>query len=221
MPKTVNKKRDQYITALNYTWLNPLYDNLTRWTMREYTFKRRLVEQAHIRKDHRILDLGCGTATLTILIKGAHPEADVVGLDGDPRILKVARAKVASAGLNITLDYGMAYELPYPDNSFDRVFSSLLFHHLTQENKNRTAKETFRVLRHGGELHVADFGKPDNALMRFISLYMRRLEKTADNVKGLLPDMFQNAGFDQIEESARYMTVFGSLSLYKARKPGS
>ena len=96
----------------------------------------------------------------------------------------------------------------------------MVFHHLTQENKVRSVKEVFRVLRLGGELHVADLGKPQNALMYLISLIIRRLEEALDNVKGLLPEMFRNAGFNQVEETARYMTIFGTIALYRARKLG-
>lgn len=207
----------KYIPALNSGWLTPLYDPVML-LMRESTFKRALVGQANIKNGYRVLDLGCGTATLTILIKKAYPGAEVTGLDGDPKILEKARTKVAKAGLGISLDTGMSFELPYPDRSFDRVVSSLVFHHLTMENKARTFKEIFRVLRSGGELHVADFGKPHNALMYLISLVFRHLEEAGDNIRGLLPGMFRKAGFDLVEETARYSTVFGTLSLYRARK---
>ena len=208
-----------YIPALKYGWLTSLYDPLQRWVVRESTFKQHLVEQAPIEKGQRILDLGCGTATLTIIIKKTHPESEVAGLDGDPRILEIDRGKVAKTGFDITLNQGMAFDLPYADDSFDHVFSTLLFHHLTRENKIRTLKEVFRVLRPQGELHVVDFGKPQNTLMYLISLIVRRLqEETSDNIKGLLPEMFRNAGFEQVEETARYTTIFGTLSLYRARK---
>jgi len=212
------KNNDKYIPVLSYGFLTPLYDFMMQWAARESTFKRNLVEQARIEKGHRVLDLGCGTATLTILIKKAHPEAEVVGLDGDPKILEIARSKVTKAGLDISLDYGMAFELPYPEDSFDRVISSMVFHHLTHENKVRTVKEVLRVLRLGGELHVADFRKPQNALMYLPSLIIGRLEETSDNLKGLLPEIFRNAGFE-VEETARYMTMFGTIALYRARKP--
>jgi len=190
-----------------------------RYAAWETTFKPKLVEQARIEKGHRVLDLGCGTATLTIIIKKTQPNAEVIGLDTDPQILEIAKSKAANAGLDIVLDFGTAIELPYPDNSFDRVFSSMVFHHLTRGNKVRALKEVFRVLKPRGELHVADLGKPQNALMRLPSIILGRLEENSDNVKGLLPAMFHNAGFVQVEETTTYMTVFGTVVLYKARKP--
>ena len=216
------KNRDEYIPALKYDWLTPLYDPLVRWTLRESTFKRHLVKQAGIDRGHRVLDLGCGTGTLTLLIKSHYPKAEVFGLDADPKVLAVARAKAAKAGLIVRLDHGMAFELPYPDASFDRVISSLLFHHLTREKKERTLKEVFRVLRQGGELHVADWGKARNWPMRVAFLLVQMLdgfETTADNVNGLLPEMFRSAGFEEVQEPTRYMTIVGALALYKARKP--
>ena len=215
----MDRNSNKYIPALGYERFTPFYDQLMQLFMRESTFKRRLVEQAGIERSSRVLDIGCGTATLTILIKKVHPEAVVTGLDGDPEILQIARKKVTKAGLDIKLDQGMSFELPYPDRSFDRVVSSLVFHHLNRENKVRTFEEIFRVLKPGGELHAADFGKPQNALMYLISLVFRHLEETKENIDGLLPGMFQEAGFEEAEETARFMTVFGTLSLYRSRKP--
>lgn len=215
----MDKSGDKYIPALRYRWLTPLYDPLIRWAMREYTFKRGLVEQAQIASGRRVLDLGCGTGTLTLLIKEMHPESEVVGLDADLKVLEIARAKAAKAGVKVSLDHGMAYELPYPDCSFDRVLSSLVMHHLTRENKARTLKEVFRVLRLGGELHVADLGRPHNSFMYLASLIVGRLEEASDNVKGLLPEMFRSAGFDEVEETAHYTTMMGTLCLLRARKP--
>ena len=217
----MRKKSNTYISALSHDWLTPLYDLLMRWTMPESTFKRRLIEQTRINSGHRVLDLGCGTATLTLLIKRTHPEATVVGLDADPKILRIAKNKATQAGLEITLDQGMSFDLPYPEASFDRVVSSLVFHHLNRDSKVATLNEAHRVLRSGGELHIADFGKAQNGLMRFASFPWRLVggfKTTADNVNGLMPQLMRSNGFVEVHESARYMTLFGTLCLYASRK---
>src|SRR5712692_4242664 len=100
----MHRKSPSYIPALKYDALTALYDPVVRWTTREATFKRRLVEQAGIKDGFRVLDLGCGTATLTIQVKQAHPGTDVIGLDGDAKILHIAREKVARAGLEVALE---------------------------------------------------------------------------------------------------------------------
>ena len=215
----MGKSRDRYIAALKYPWLTSLYDPLIGLTMRDTSFKRRLATQARIRGGQRVLDLGCGTVTLTLLIKRMHPNAEVVGLDGDPRVIRIAQAKMSKARLSVALNLGMAFDLPYPDGSFDHVFSSLVFHHLTRMDKERTFQEVSRVLRPGGGLHIADFGKPSNPLMYMVSQVVRRLEPVSDNIQGILPALIQAAGFEEVTESARCMTPFGTLSFYQAKKP--
>ncbi len=209
--------KTKFIPALSFRWLTPLYDPFLKWGMRERSFKLHLIRQANIRPGMRVLDLGCGTGTLTVLIKQTHPKADVVGIDGDEAVLEIARSKALQAGVNITLDLGMAFQLPYPNNSFDRVLSSLVIHHLGTENKQRAMQEIYRVLRLGGELHVVDFGKPRSIYSLLISLVMRRLEEAADNIQGLLPEMIRSAGFTQVEETTQYTTIVGGLSLFRAK----
>jgi len=210
---------DKYIPALGHDRLTPLYDPLLRWVMREEQFKRRLIEQADVRGGHWVLDLGCGTGTLLVMLKRARPDAQAVGLDGDANVLKIARAKADRAGVNLLLHVGMAYEIPYREGHFDRVLSSLMLHHLTADDKRRTLSDAFRVLRRGGELHVVDFGPPRNLYARLAAFVSVRAEQVADNVRGRLPGMFREAGFEDVEETGQLMTVAGALSFYRARKP--
>src|SRR5258708_30120694 len=218
----MDKQRADFIPALRYGALTALYDPLLRWTMRESLFKDQLIRRARIQTGSRVLDLGCGTGTLTLRLKRQQPDAEVVGLDADPQALRIAEAKAAAAGIPIAFDQGMAFALPYADHSFDRVLSSLLFHHLTHEDKARTARNLARVLRPGGELHVADWGKARNGLMRAAFLLVHLLdgfETTTQNVRGALPHVFAAVGFEDVRESAQYVTLFGTLALYQARKP--
>lgn len=141
------------------------------------------------------------------------------GIDADERIIEIARTKVNKLGLSIMLEKGIASKLPYLDNSFDVILSSLVFHHLTRSNKELAFREAYRVLRPGGQLHIADFGKPANVLMYLISLVMKNLEEVRDNYKGLLPHLFREAGFNQVEVTAQYSTLFGTMCLHKGCKP--
>ena len=80
-------------------------------------------------------------------------------------------------------------------------------------------QEVFRVLRPAGEFCLADLGRPHSALMYLISLVMRRLEHAADNIRGLLPGMILQTGFERVAEAAAFAMPYGTVSLYKAHKP--
>ncbi len=209
---------DQYIPALRYHWLTPLYDPILHRFMREDIFKKRLINQARLTAGMRVLDLGCGTGTLTMMIKRMYPNVEVVGLDGDPAILEIARKKVTQAGLDITLDQGMAYELPYPDDNFDRVVSSMVMHHLTKVNKARTMKEILRVLRPEGEFHIVDFGIPANIYARMTAMVMQNFEDVDDNIHGRIEMYMRSAGFPLVKEMGHADTLAGTLAFYKAIK---
>jgi len=206
----------RYIPALSFKWLTPLYDPLLKWIMREETFKHQLIQQANIQPNMKVLDLGCGTGTLTLMLKRAHPTAEVTGMDGDPQVLDIAREK--SGDTNIQWDEGLASSLPYPDSVFDRVVTSLVIHHLVTDDKRRAFKEIYRVLRPHGELHVLDFGAPHSFLTRFMITYMRRLEQAADNFDGLIPGFITEAGFGEVKEAQNFVSLFGPLSLWQAVK---
>jgi len=194
-----------------------------RWTVRESTFKRALVEQAALCGNEDVLDVGCGTGTLLLEVKERYPESKCTGVDGDPKIVSIGREKSERRRLAIQLDLAMSFDMPYEDESFDCVFSSLFFHHLAQRDKLHTLHEVSRVLRPGGQLHVADWGKPSSPLMRLAFFQVQLLdgfETTRDNVAGKLPELMAFAGFTSCLERRVFSTLYGSLSLYSASKSG-
>ncbi|MGB9698567.1 MAG: class I SAM-dependent methyltransferase [Thermodesulfobacteriota bacterium] len=216
--------RSKYIYALHYEALTFLYDPLVRVATKEFTFKKALSHQAEIQPGHKILDLGCGTGTLSLILKETSPQAIIIGCDGDQKILKMAKAKATQAERGLYWHCGLAYELPYAEATFNHVFSSFLFHHLTKENKLRTLREIWRVLKPGGALHLADWGRPQNWLMRLTFLIIQILDgfqTTADNVRGLLRHYLKEAGFVGVREVRNYNTFVGSLILYQAHKPAN
>ncbi|MEZ4666499.1 MAG: class I SAM-dependent methyltransferase [Anaerolineae bacterium] len=217
----MTKMGSSFIPALKFHRLTSLYDPVVRWTTREETFKCFLVEQADLSPNQWGLDLACGTATLALLIRKTHPQSHIVGIDGDAQILEIALRKVSDAHVDTSLLRGLSFELPYADDSFSAVFSTLFFHHLTRENKQRTMIEVLRVLQPGAALYIADWGKAQNLLMRTAFLAVQLLdgfETTTDNVRGLLPDLLTDSGFIQVHELRHFMTLLGTISVYKALK---
>ncbi len=211
-----------YIPALRFRALTPWYDFIIQATIRERVFKSRLIQQASLQPEDRILDLGCGTGTLTLLLKSQYPSTHVEAIDADPQILGMARDKAARAGLDISFHQVLSQALPFPDASLDHVFSSLLFHHLTREQKLGTLAEVLRILRPGGRLHIADFGRPQNAAMRAAFFFVQTFDgfpTTQDNVDGLLPGLIHDAGFPTPDETATFATMFGTIRLMQTQKP--
>lgn len=166
-----------------------------------------------------MLDLGCGTGTLTIAIAKALPDAAVTGLDADAEALGIAANKARHARVGLGLHQGFSTHMPFTDAQFDCVVSSLFFHHLTREAKVATLREVRRVLAPDGSLHVADWGKPSNALMRTLFLTVQLLdgfETTRDSVVGALPELLGAAGYERVENTAKFDSPLGTIRLFRA-----
>src|SRR6266511_6400819 len=76
---------------------------------------RSLIGQAAIEPNQLVLDVGCGTGTLAVMIKRLHPAVEVIGLDPDPKALARAKRKAERAGVAVRFDRGFADELSYGD----------------------------------------------------------------------------------------------------------
>jgi ubiquinone/menaquinone biosynthesis C-methylase UbiE len=211
--------RHGFVPALGFDWLTPLYDTVIKLTMREKEVKQALVEQARIAPGMTVVDLGCGTGTLALLVKQMHPEARVIGVDVDSKILDIARAKIARAGAEVELRQGLIQDVGLEPRSVDRVLTTLVLHHLTSAEKLAALRTVHATLRPGGELHVADFAPPHNALMSLVSAPFRFFDghaRTDDNFAGRLTAIIREAGFSDVAERGARMTPFGSLGYWSA-----
>lgn len=213
--------REPYIPALRFRWLTRFFDPLMATLFDEAPLRERLIAQARIEPGHRVLDLGCGTGTLLVQLERRHPGTVAVGLDADPDVLALARTKAADAHLDIEFVHGLGSAPPLEAERFDRVLSSLFFHHLGPEDKRRTFAAAWKLLKAGGEIHVMDWGQPASIPMRAAFLGVQLLDgfaTTRDNVAGRLPAFLEEAGFADVAEAGRANTIFGTLSFYRGRK---
>ncbi|MBI4527075.1 MAG: methyltransferase domain-containing protein [Deltaproteobacteria bacterium] len=207
-----------YIPAAGHDWWLPLYDPISKLLGLDAA-RRALLEQAAIRPNHRVLDIGCGTGSLIMLIKRLHPDLDVVGLDPDPKALARARRKAERAAVSIKFQQAFSDELPYPDASFDRVFSSFMFHHLAPDEKEQTLGEIRRVLKPGGSLHMLDFGGPDSNPHGFFARFLHFGHRLKDNFGGRILTFMSQAGLENPKEVNHRTTLFGPIAYYRASAP--
>src|SRR2546428_8509731 len=150
------KAQRTYIPAAGHDWLLPFYDPFVK-LMGGESAHRQLIDQAQLQPGQRILEIGCGTGNLTVLVKTLYPAVEVVGLDPDPKALDRARRKAERQRGSVQLDRGFADELHYTAESYNRVLSAFMFHHLKQDEKKQTLHEVRRVLRPGGSPHLFCF----------------------------------------------------------------
>ncbi|HET7219330.1 MAG TPA: class I SAM-dependent methyltransferase [Vicinamibacterales bacterium] len=207
-----------FIPGMGVEWLLPLYDPLTRLLGLDRA-RRALVAAADLRPGHRVLDIGCGTGSLAVLIARLHPGVEVVGLDPDPGALARATRKARRAGVTIQFERGFSDALPFPDGAFDRVFSSFMFHHLQRGEKGQALREVRRVLKAGGSLHLLDFAGPaSTGATRRRGLHSHaRLE---DNGAGTVIALMSGAGLMAATETDHRSMLHGlvDLAYYRAQR---
>lgn len=217
-------ERKNYVPALGFHWLTPLYDVTVAAVTREARWRGALLAAVAPDAGDIILDVGCGTGTFAVLLKQAAPEAVVIGIDPDPAVLGRATKKAAAAGVEIDLRqlFGDAMrELPQAGH-VTKVVSSLVLHQVPPSGKRQIFEAAFAVLRPGGDLHIADFGKQRAWALRGMFVFTQILDgfaNTGPNAAGLLPRFIEDAGFEDVQETETIGTIAGSMSLYRARKP--
>jgi len=209
----------KFIPALRFHWLTALYDLVVRFTCRENRFKTKMIELADFQPGEVVLDVGCGSGTLSSMIKQREPSLNVTGVDADENILARARAKSVRAGQSIDFIKAYSQKIPFSDERFDVVVSSLFFHHLQTKGKHDTLIEIKRLLNSSGRIVIADWGRPSNPLMYLAFLVLRLfdgLSNTSDNARGDIPKLIAGAGFSEVREKAHYMTLFGTMKIWVA-----
>ena len=211
----------KFIPALGYDFLTMYYDLAIKLTMPEKKFRRLLVESINPQDNEVILEFGFGTGQNLILVKNKNPNIELIGLDIDPKVKEITTYKLKKNGLEIPLNLYDGSTFPYQDKQFHKVYSCLVFHQLDAETKSNCLIEIYRVLKPGGELIIADWGKAQNKLMRFTFGLVQILDgfkTTNDNVKGKMPQFIEKAGFHNVSISQSINTIIGTFSYFRAIK---
>lgn len=197
-----------FLPAAGKNWTLFLYDPLVE-LLGLGRLRAPLIAQSALGSARRVLDLGCGTGTFAIELKRLHPALEVVGLDPDPAALARSRRKAARAGASIQFDQGFSDSLPYPSASFDRVFSSFMFHHVPPAERPATLAEVRRVLAPRGSFHLVDFSRPDGPLP-WLARHIHSSAHLRDNSDSGILALLAEAGFLNPSKVASGATFFSS-----------
>lgn len=199
-----------------------IYDTLEPLMMMgmDRALERDVLQHLAARGGGDILDVGCGTGTLTRAIAARLADqrpSRVTGIDAATRMIAVARRKAAGQG-NLMFEAALAEALPFADASFDHAVSTMFFHHINAELKVRSLNEIWRTLRPGGSLLIADVAPPTSwfgSVCAWSGYLLFQQDEIRENIKGVLEDCFPRSPFRAWRRQAHYG---GYISVYQLEK---
>lgn len=207
-------KRIEHTKPLTVGFLTPFYDCVIKVFAFE-KFYQTIADQIPPSGKKQILDIGTGTANLAIAIKKRSPKAEIVGIDPDEKILKIAKEKIQKEKLDIKLVRAYAQKLPLKLQSFNYVVSSFAIHHIPSHLKKQAFLEMHRVLRSGGTILIIDIGVPKNLPAKIVGTVFSLIEAVGPNLRGFIPKALKEVGFRDVKEIE---SKFGLISFYRAQK---
>lgn len=213
----MSREARDFVPALGWHVLSPFYDGVLRLLTREATWRRALVDQIAPKDGEAILDVGCGTGSLAILLKQAAPSARIVGLDPDPAILARAAAKAQAAGVEIEWWQGYAREAGRMAGGFDKSVSSMVFHQVPLVEKEDGIAAMVAATKPGGEVHIADFATQRSRLMQILFGIVGRVdgrENTRPNALGALERILGAIDPAAGVPTRSFRTPLGEISLF-------
>jgi len=199
-----------------------IYDWIEPWMMMgmDRVIRRETLDLIRLKGIERVLDVGCGTGTLTREIAGflcVSQLACVVGVDAATAMIDVARRKAAQLP-NVAFEAALAEQLPFADESFDCAVSTMFFHHINASLKLRALNEIWRTLAPRGKLVVVDVTRPTNwfgSLCAWAGYVLFQQAEIRENIEGKLEEAFEQSEFRQWRRVAHHA---GYISVYELEK---
>ncbi len=154
-----------------------------------------------------MLDVGCGTGTLALEVarRVGSRAGRVAGIDPGAEQIACARSKAARRHVPIDFQIGVIEQLPFPDQTFDVVFSTLMMHHLPNSLKRQGLAEIARVLKPGGRLVIADFKRKQERQGQ-----AARFHAGGSSMQDLAT-MVSDAGFSEVETEEMRLPRFSAF----------
>lgn len=209
----MHEERRRYLPAAGRDVFLPLYDPFTRL----FGFMRaldQLIARAELLASHEILDVGCGTGTLAVRIAQQYAGVRITGVDPDPKALARGAQKAMRAGVAVRFDRGFADTLAYEDGSFDRVFSSMMLHHVPRRDKPTSLAEMRRVLKPGGRLELMDIIM--HGRRGLLARLLHGENQLSANADDRIMTALHDAGFVDVTKAGERQTLFGPIGYYQA-----
>ncbi|RXJ71756.1 hypothetical protein CS022_20135 [Veronia nyctiphanis] len=150
-------------TFLYDRWISPAITNAKNEIFSPETMLNKIQNKGHA------LDVGCGGGQLALALHELRPDLNIKGIDLSYH--QVNRAKNRTLNIkDIDISYGNALEIPFPDNSFDFVYSIASIKHW--KSRRQGVEECLRVLKNDGTLMIMDAmkGSSDEDISNFVEL---------------------------------------------------
>lgn len=215
------KKNETYYIAKTFDFTARRYD---RSVIRKFglEFYSLAAELAGAGPGDKVLDAGCGTGTLALMLKTqVGNNGFVAGIDISSGMLRQARIKTDKEGLDIDFRIASIDNIPFSAGFFDVVTATWVIHQLSFPFKKRGLQEIFRVLRPGGHFLLVDLHRITNPVRAFLNLPFYWWSAGYQiHVRGELPDLLAATGFTRVKIADRIRDKIDYISSFKPDEPG-
>ena len=209
MNDAVISKEDQLMKS-EMEKMVPSYDSYMRKVTlgRERALRETTVGLAQVKPGDCVLEVGCGTGTLTLAAKRqAGPSGKVFGIDVIPGMIELSQRKAAQANEDITFRLGSIDDIPFPENQFDVAMCSFMIFHMSENTRRKGIAEIYRVLKPQGRLLALDLALPTPPVQKAIAqrLFGGMLQH---DLRELIP-LMEAAGFSDVESGPAKFRILG------------